>query len=148
MCTEVVRIVQEGLSSVRKHSGARHVSVRITEANARWRLTIEDDGRGLDAAATKLSPMVIKECVRSLGGELKLQSAPGSGLRLEIVFTGRVDPEEGRPVPPTLAAATAPAMLLPDSARHLPIARARGLAKPPEGGRPGDGGARDVERQR
>jgi signal transduction histidine kinase len=103
MCIEIARIVQEALSNVRKHSGARHVWVRLSHATDRWSLIIEDDGRGLGLEGAAESPgqdgtlltwpppMVIKECVRSLGGELKLHSGAG-GLRLEITFQGRPQP--------------------------------------------------------
>ena len=98
MCTEVARVVLEALSNVRKHSGASNVVVRLTEDACQWRLVVEDDGRGLRARVAPggasrsrglprfPSPTAIKECVRSLDGELKLQSAAGGGLRLEITF--------------------------------------------------------------
>jgi signal transduction histidine kinase len=88
MCPPVVRIVQEALSNVRKHSGARNVLVTIQEARGLWRLVIEDDGRGLDSNAAMPAPVVIRECVRSLGGELQVLPAPGGGLRLDITFIG------------------------------------------------------------
>jgi signal transduction histidine kinase len=88
MCPPVVRLVQEALSNARKHSGARHVLVSIDEADGLWRLAIEDDGRGLDSSADHRPPLVIRECVRALDGELRLLTAPGGGLRLEITFTG------------------------------------------------------------
>jgi signal transduction histidine kinase len=88
MCPPVVRIVQEALSNVRKHSGARSVQVSIKEANGHWLLIVEDDGRGLDPGAAARGPLVIRECVRSLDGELKMLPAAGGGLRLEITFTG------------------------------------------------------------
>ena len=109
MCTEVARIVQEALSNVRKHSGARSVCVRVQEADHRWRLVIEDDGRGLAAVPAGVhgegaalghhSPTVIKECVRSLGGELKLLPAAGGGLRLEISFSAYGTHREVPPAP-------------------------------------------------
>jgi signal transduction histidine kinase len=41
-----VRIVQEGLTNIRKHSGAKHVMVRLASMRGSVRLVIEDDGRG------------------------------------------------------------------------------------------------------
>jgi signal transduction histidine kinase len=99
-CTEVARVVQEALSNVRKHSGAGSVSVHLSEAGHRWSLVIEDDGRGLGAIVVGgaplryPSPAVIKECVRSLDGELRLRSASGGGLRLEISFAGPATADE------------------------------------------------------
>ena len=88
MCSEIVRVVQEALSNVRKHSGAGRVCVRLSEADSRWSLVVEDDGKGLSTPLRYPSPVVIKECVRSLRGELNLQTAAGGGLRLEIRFAG------------------------------------------------------------
>ncbi len=45
-CQEIVRIVQEALVNVRKHSEARHAVVRFERKNGQWKLTIDDDGRG------------------------------------------------------------------------------------------------------
>jgi signal transduction histidine kinase len=89
-CALVVRIVQEALSNVRKHSGARNVRVDIGESGGQWRLVVEDDGRGFDASGVAPSPVVVRECVRSLDGDLQVVRSPGGGLRLEIAFTGYV----------------------------------------------------------
>jgi nitrate/nitrite-specific signal transduction histidine kinase len=86
MCSEVARVVQEALSNVRKHSGAHRVSVHLAENSGRWSLIIEDDGKGLGEPPHLPSPAVIKECIRSLRGELELRSAASGGLRLEIAF--------------------------------------------------------------
>jgi signal transduction histidine kinase len=95
ICTEVARIVQEALANIRKHSHARSVLVRFDAQDGNWRLIIDDDGRGFDFAgrltqaeldATHKGPMIIRERVRSIGGELVVESGPGSGARLEITF--------------------------------------------------------------
>jgi signal transduction histidine kinase len=92
-CREVARIVQEGLVNVRKHSGARHVLVRFGSRNGKWHVVIEDDGRGFpfsgrlnqaDLDGTRQGPLVIKERVRLIAGELTIESSPGRGSRLEI----------------------------------------------------------------
>jgi len=46
VCRELARIVQESLVNVRKHSGARHVFVRLAHRAGNVQLTVEDDGRG------------------------------------------------------------------------------------------------------
>lgn len=92
VCTELVRVLQEALANIRKHSGARKVLVRFGRDSGTWKLVIEDDGRGfgftgrlslqeLNAAA--LGPRVIRERLRSIGADLVIESAPG-GARLEI----------------------------------------------------------------
>lgn len=93
VCRELTRIVQESLVNVRKHSQARTVMVRLSSKNGRWTLVIEDDGRGFPFAgrfsqveldALGRGPLVIKERVRVIAGELAIESSPGQGSRLEI----------------------------------------------------------------
>ncbi len=93
ICRELARIVQEGLVNVRKHSGAKHVLVRLGANDTLWKVVIEDDGAGF-AFTGRLSheqldqqsrgPVVIKERVHLVGGELTIESNPGLGSRLEI----------------------------------------------------------------
>ena len=94
-CDAVTRIVQEGLVNVRKHSGASHVQVKFDRRDGRLRLIIEDDGRGFpfsgcfsqaDLETDGRGPLVIKECVRSIDGELFLESIAGRGSRLVITI--------------------------------------------------------------
>lgn len=91
---EVPRIVQEALANIRRHSGARHAIVQFTQAeDGGWKLVIDDDGRGFDFHGSldlaqldqaRKGPLVIKERVRSIGADLKIDSMPGRGARLEI----------------------------------------------------------------
>ena len=92
-CRELVRVVQEGLVNVRKHSGARSVYIRFGAQNGLWKLVIDDDGRGFGFTGrltlTELDdlhrgPTVIKERVRAIGGDMVIESSPGHGARLEI----------------------------------------------------------------
>ncbi len=93
VCRELLRIVQEGLVNVRKHSQARHVLVRLSASPGQWSLSLEDDGKGF-AFSGRLTqdeleqmgkgPMIIKERVRLIAGTLTVESNPGSGTRLEI----------------------------------------------------------------
>jgi len=52
VCGTLVRIVQEGLTNVRKSSRARHVLVRFDRRDGHVRLTIEDNGRGFPFSGT------------------------------------------------------------------------------------------------
>jgi len=95
VCATVARIVQEGLVNVRKHSGASHVLVQVDRGNGNWRLIIDDDGHGFpfsgcfsqaDLEADGRGPLVIMECVRLIDAQLRLDSIPGRGSRLEITI--------------------------------------------------------------
>ena len=93
VCREILRIVQEGLVNVRKHSGARHALVRLASMGDRWSLTVEDDGKGFpfegrynqeQMEESGKGPMIIKERVGLIAGELTVESNPGQGTRLEV----------------------------------------------------------------
>jgi signal transduction histidine kinase len=93
VCREIARIVQEGLVNVRKHSQARKVLVRLGSSDSKWSVVIEDDGCGFPFSGRLTQeemdnegkgPVVIKERVRLIAGELTIESNPGQGSRLEI----------------------------------------------------------------
>jgi signal transduction histidine kinase len=93
VCRELLRIVQEGLVNVRKHSKARHALVRLSSNASQWSLTLEDDGKGFSFSGrlaqdeldkTGKGPMIIKERVRLIAAALTVESNPGLGTRLEI----------------------------------------------------------------
>jgi signal transduction histidine kinase len=93
VCRELLRIVQEGLVNVRKHSKARHALVRLSSTPREWNLTVEDDGQGFPFSGRLRQdeldqigkgPTIIKERVRLIAGALTVESNPGQGTRLEI----------------------------------------------------------------
>ncbi|MFZ0309724.1 MAG: histidine kinase [Candidatus Sulfotelmatobacter sp.] len=93
VCRELLRIVQEGLVNVRKHSKARHALVRLASSPSQWSLTLEDDGKGFPFSGRLTQeeldqmgkgPMIIKERVHLIAGALTVESNPGVGTRLEI----------------------------------------------------------------
>jgi signal transduction histidine kinase len=80
---------------VRKHSGVTHVQVKFDRSDGRLRLIIQDDGCGFpfsgcfsqsDLEGDGKGRMLIKECVRSMNGELLLESINRRGSRLEITI--------------------------------------------------------------
>jgi len=79
VCGEIVRIVQEALVNVRRHSGARHVTVEFGGGPDDLTLGIQDDGRGFAAPA----PAVIAERVQSIGGTVYVL-ALDRGARVEV----------------------------------------------------------------
>jgi signal transduction histidine kinase len=92
---EVVRLVQEALVNVRKHSRADNVLVRLLQDGAQCRVIIEDDGRGFDfdgclsageLDALRTGPAIIKERARALGAELAVHSEAGVGARIEVTL--------------------------------------------------------------
>jgi signal transduction histidine kinase len=94
LCAELLRIVQEALVNVRKHSQATHVVVRLGMSDGRFRLIIDDDGRGFpfqgrlgheDLFDSRKGPIMIKERVAAIGGRMAIQSS-ARGARIEVTF--------------------------------------------------------------
>jgi signal transduction histidine kinase len=89
----IFRIMQEGLSNVRKHAHASAVQVSLKHTTPRTlMLSIVDNGRGI-ATGSDLATLAnqghfgllgISERVALLGGRLSLQNQTGGGLRLQV----------------------------------------------------------------
>lgn len=85
---DLLRLLQEALTNVFKHSRARRVEVSLRRAGERLLLSVDDDGRGIGATARAdggagLASMRLR--AQRLGGELKIESGPaGTGLRLDF----------------------------------------------------------------
>ena len=105
---ELVYLLQEALSNVRKHSGAKKVDVCLFFGDEA-RLHVQDDGCGLGFSgnfdleklnAMETRPRTICERVQANRGDLELVSFPGVGVRLEISLplSPMHEPEETGPV--------------------------------------------------
>lgn len=89
----IFRIVQEGLSNIRKHAQARKARLCLERTQASTlRLRLEDDGQGVveppDLAAQSAQKhfglLGISERVALLGGGMHIESQPRGGLALQI----------------------------------------------------------------
>ncbi len=88
---QLLRMVQESLANVRKHAGATRAWVAFAQPQPGWlTLTIGDDGRGFDPAATvnhaSLGLTMLRERAEGLGGRATIESRPGQGTRVVITF--------------------------------------------------------------
>lgn len=79
---EVLRVLQEALTNVLRHAGARHASVLLALEDEQLLVAIEDDGRGMPAAPAAggnggrgLSGM--QRRARRLGARLGIETEPG-----------------------------------------------------------------------
>jgi nitrate/nitrite-specific signal transduction histidine kinase len=89
---QLLRIVQEALSNVRKHAEASHVEVRITARDGEVETVIGDDGRGFDTIRSRSGPdrtphfglSTMRERAESVGGTLQIVSTLGGGTRVEV----------------------------------------------------------------
>ena len=82
--TALYRIVQEALTNVVKHAGARRVSILLTRQATRVVAIVEDDGHGFDEGPREdgLGLVGMRERVGLVGGLLRIESAPGSGTTI------------------------------------------------------------------
>jgi len=86
------RLVQEGLTNIRKHAAASRATVKLAAAFPNIIIRIEDNGRGFDVqqrAAVKkdekrMGLRSMQERVNLMNGEMKLQSKPGQGTKVAI----------------------------------------------------------------
>jgi signal transduction histidine kinase len=87
----VFRVVQEALTNVARHSGARAATVTVTADHATLHVEISDLGRGFDAPAAlarrdSLGLAGLAERVQLADGRFELYSQPGHGTRLHAEF--------------------------------------------------------------
>jgi PAS domain S-box-containing protein len=87
---QLLRIVQEALTNVRKHSRAQHVRLVMSAQEAQAKLTITDDGQGFDlelagqSSEGKLGLRIMRERAEAAGGRLDICSAPGQGTQVSV----------------------------------------------------------------
>jgi PAS domain S-box-containing protein len=80
---EVVRVVQEALANVRRHSGAGRAVVTLGTVNGEILVEIEDDGRGFGPETSHGMGLTgMRERVLALGGELEVEGRKGVGTRV------------------------------------------------------------------
>jgi signal transduction histidine kinase len=93
----VLRIVQEAVSNVRRHSRASEVAVTIRADGAVVEVKVADDGGGFDVGATLFESgiEVMRSCAALADGSLVIDSVPGHGTRI-IARLGseQVEPED------------------------------------------------------
>ena len=96
---QMIRVIQEALTNVRKHSGATSAIVRITESDSTTTFVVEDNGHGFDPGDSlidrdRFGLYTMRERMDLLNGSLTVDSAPGRGTRVIADV-----PERGRPRP-------------------------------------------------
>jgi PAS domain S-box-containing protein len=83
-----LRVVQESLHNIAKHSGASEVQVEISGASGELTLAVRDNGVGFIVQQSKAAPglglISMRERVHLIGGEFVIDSAPGAGTRIWV----------------------------------------------------------------
>jgi signal transduction histidine kinase len=98
---QLLRVVQEALTNVRKHAGASMVVVRLSGDRNCVSMSVDDDGVGFDPSRLGTSftggfgMSSMQERVQAIGGDFEVQTSPGKGTRITV----RLGPEEARVTP-------------------------------------------------
>jgi len=86
---QLMHIVQEAFTNIRKHANARNVRVYAVRGQDTFSLEIEDDGRGFDtniihAGSESFGQGIMAQRAAEAGGFVEVNSAPGKGTRVLI----------------------------------------------------------------
>lgn len=85
---QLLHVVQEALSNVRKHARAHEVKIRLAH-QPHWQIEIRDDGQGFDIEAgapddSHVGLRIMRERAAKVGAAIELESRPGAGTRVRI----------------------------------------------------------------
>jgi len=88
---QVYRIVQEALANVVKHAGACSARVVIDRRARKLRVSVEDDGRGVEAGPARgdgghYGLDIMRERAQRIGGDLEIRSVPNKGTRVRLTM--------------------------------------------------------------
>ena len=82
------RVVEESLTNIAKHSGARSARISLGNDADGLRLLVEDSGSGFDAASLQsragLGFVSMQERLRVIRGTIVVDSAPSRGTRIDV----------------------------------------------------------------
>jgi len=87
---QLLRIVQEALTNVRRHAQATEVGVKLKNTSEAVEMIVKDNGQGFALSELEKAPPgyhglnIIKERAEGLGGSLDISTAPGEGTELRV----------------------------------------------------------------
>jgi signal transduction histidine kinase len=88
VATAVYRAIQESLTNIARHSGAKSAWVLLTVQQGHIQVEVEDDGRGIApedlGKMRSLGLRGMRERITYLGGSLDIARAPRGGARLRL----------------------------------------------------------------
>jgi two-component system nitrate/nitrite sensor histidine kinase NarX len=91
---QVLHVVQEALSNVRKHARAREVWVEVQQS-PQWRVEVRDDGCGFAGGSTQpdethVGLRIMRERAQHIGATVEVESVPGSGTCVVLKLPQRL----------------------------------------------------------
>jgi two-component system nitrate/nitrite sensor histidine kinase NarX len=95
---QVLHIVQEALSNVRKHARASRVWLDVAQ-QPQWRFEVRDDGEGFDAEAgapddTHVGLKIMAERAQRIGADVEVTSSEGRGTSVVLTLPAATTREE------------------------------------------------------
>jgi signal transduction histidine kinase/uncharacterized protein YhfF len=85
--TTIYYLVSEAITNALKYAGASEVRVEVRLHGQRLLAAVSDDGCGGASATTGGGLAGLADRVTAVGGTLRVDSAPGTGTRLEVAIT-------------------------------------------------------------
>ena len=79
-------VCSEALANIAKHADARRVHIAVTASPQELRVSVDDDGVGGADAGRGSGLRGLADRVEALGGQLRVESPPGGGTRVEAVL--------------------------------------------------------------
>ncbi len=98
--TQILRIIQEALWNIRKHSEAKTVRILLrNNLDDHCHILIEDDGIGINkkvygSAGEHVGLTIMRERAARIGGDLRIESEPGEGTRVVLDISHRAAEEK------------------------------------------------------
>ncbi|MDQ2840715.1 MAG: PAS domain-containing protein [Acidobacteriota bacterium] len=95
VATALFRITQEALHNIAKHAGDTPVEIILAGLDGHLQLTVADQGSGFEThgpLSHGLGLVSMQERVRSLGGVVAIESAPGQGTQITVKIPLAAEP--------------------------------------------------------
>jgi len=91
--TTIYRVIQEALTNVGKYADVSEAEVAVRDFGYRVEVTIEDRGNGFvrDVGKEGVGLFSMEERARTVGGELRIRSAPGQGTFVSLTIPQKED---------------------------------------------------------
>ncbi len=110
---QVLHVIQEALSNVRKHAGATQVGLEVTKG-AHWRFVVRDNGAGFDTnkhpGESHVGLNIMRERAGRIGAEVEVLSRAGQGTTVTLTLPPHPEMVSGLAAkPPGLAPLAEPA---------------------------------------
>ncbi len=98
---QLMRVIQEALTNVRKHANAKHAWVSICRNGDEAVISVQDNGQGFDSELLRREELhrfglrTMRERVERVGGRFTVTSVPGEGTNVQVFLPIERGPSNG-----------------------------------------------------